>query len=40
MTAREKRARIFYARVDEFARREEKYRFLDDAGNVGGVEWQ
>ena len=35
-----KRARIFYARVDEFARREDKYRFLDDAGSLNGVEWQ
>ncbi len=35
-----KRARIFYARVDEFARKEDKYKFLDDAGSVSGVEWQ
>jgi predicted helicase len=35
-----KRARIFYARVDEFARKEDKYKFLDDAGSMSGVEWQ
>ena len=35
-----KRARIFYARVDEFARKEDKYKFLDDAGSLGGVAWQ
>lgn len=35
-----KRARIFYARVDETARKEDKYKFLDDAGSVSGVEWQ
>lgn len=35
-----KRARIFYARVDENARREDKYRFLDDARSINGVEWQ
>lgn len=39
-TSNANRARIFYARVDEFARREEKYRFLDDAGSVSGVAWQ
>jgi predicted helicase len=39
-TSNAKRARIFYARMDEFARKEEKYRFLDDARSVGGVEWQ
>lgn len=33
-------ARIFYARVDEFARKEEKYRFLDDARSAAGVQWQ
>jgi predicted helicase len=39
-TANAKRARIFYARVDENARREEKYRFLDDARSINGIEWQ
>ena len=39
-TSNVKRARIFYARVDEFARKEDKYKFLDDAGSVSGVEWQ
>lgn len=38
-TANAKSARIFYARVDEFARKEEKYRYLDDAGSLNGVEW-
>jgi predicted helicase len=33
-------AKIFYARVDEFWRREEKYAYLEEAGHVGGVEWQ
>jgi predicted helicase len=39
-TSNAKRARIYYARVDEFARKEDKYRFLDEAGSVSGVEWQ
>jgi predicted helicase len=39
-TPNAKRARIFYARVDEFARKEDKYRFLDDARSLSGVEWQ
>ncbi len=39
-TSDTKRARIFYARVDEFARKEDKYKFLDDAGSIEGVEWQ
>ncbi len=33
-------ARIFYARVDEFWRKEEKYSFLEQAGDWQGVEWQ
>ncbi|MCY4079000.1 MAG: N-6 DNA methylase [Caldilineaceae bacterium] len=31
---------IFYARVDEFWRKEEKYRFLGDEGQYGDIEWQ
>lgn len=33
------RGRVFYARVEEFWRREEKYAFLEKAGNRKGVEW-
>ena len=33
-------AKIFYARVDEFWRKEEKYAYLEAAGHVGGVEWR
>ncbi len=33
-------AKVFYARTDEFWRRGEKYAFLDDARDIGGVEWQ
>ncbi|HLL76743.1 MAG TPA: type ISP restriction/modification enzyme [Pyrinomonadaceae bacterium] len=33
-------AKIFYARVDEFWRREEKYAYLEERQHVGGVEWQ
>lgn len=39
-TSNAKRARIFYARVDEFARKEDKYRFLDETRSLNGVEWQ
>lgn len=31
--------RIFYARLGEFARKEEKLRYLDDAISIAGVEW-
>ena len=31
--------RIFYARVDEFWRKEEKYRFLDEKQHYGIIEW-
>ena len=31
---------MFYARVDEFWRREEKYRFLDDKEQYDNIEWQ
>ena len=34
------RSRIFYARVDEFWRKEEKYRYLDEKEQYGNVEWQ
>jgi predicted helicase len=32
--------KIFYARTDEFWRKEQKYRFLNEKDNVAGVEWQ
>jgi len=31
---------IFYARVDEFWRREEKYRFLDETEQHSNIDWQ
>ena len=34
------RPRIFYGRVDEFWRKEEKYRYLDEMENYGNVEWK
>ncbi len=34
------KARIFYARTDEFWRKGEKYAFLEEKQHVGGVEWQ
>ena len=34
-----KQARIYYARVDEFWRKEEKYDFLDDKEHIGNVDW-
>src|SRR5438105_9368779 len=33
-------AKIYYARVDEFWRKEQKYEFLDNAGSVSGIEWK
>ncbi|HMG75114.1 MAG TPA: type ISP restriction/modification enzyme [Pyrinomonadaceae bacterium] len=33
-------ARIFYARLGEFWLKEEKYRYLDQALNIAGVEWK
>jgi predicted helicase len=33
-------AKIHYARVDEFWRKEQKYAYLDEKTNVGNVEWQ
>jgi predicted helicase len=34
-----KQAKIYYARVDEFWRKEEKYDFLDDKEHIGNVDW-
>ncbi|MDT4968353.1 MAG: hypothetical protein QOJ64_3090 [Acidobacteriota bacterium] len=34
------RARIYYARVDEFWRKEQKYAFLDEKQHRGNIEWQ
>ena len=34
------RAEIFYARVDEFWRKENKYRFLDSKEHYANIEWQ
>ena len=33
-------AKIYYARVDEFWRKEEKYAYLDEKQHRGNVEWQ
>jgi predicted helicase len=35
-----RKARIFYARVDEFWRKEEKYAYLDEKQHRGNIEWQ
>jgi predicted helicase len=35
-----KETKIFYARMDEFRRKGQKYEFLDEAQHVGGVEWR
>ena len=35
-----KPAEIFYARVDEFWRKEEKYHYLDSKGHYQNIEWQ
>ncbi|HWS88448.1 MAG TPA: type ISP restriction/modification enzyme [Pyrinomonadaceae bacterium] len=37
---REETTKIFYASTDEFWRREQKYKYLDEIQHVGGVEWQ
>jgi predicted helicase len=34
------KARIYYARVDEFWRKGEKYAYLEEKQHVGNVEWQ
>src|SRR5687767_4166773 len=36
----QRKARIFYARSDEFWRKGEKYAFLEETQHVGGVEWR
>jgi predicted helicase len=33
-------AQIYYARVDEFWRKEEKYRYLDEKQHRGNIDWQ
>ena len=33
-------AEIFYARVDEFWRKEDKYRYLDAKGHYRNIEWK
>ena len=33
------RSRMYYTRVDEFWRKEEKYRYLDERAHYGNVEW-
>ena len=33
-------AKIFYARVDEFWRKEEKYKYLEAQQHCGNVKWQ
>ena len=35
-----KSAKIYYARVDEFWHKEQKYDFLNDKGYIGNIEWQ
>jgi predicted helicase len=35
-----KKARIFYARVDEFWRKGAKYAYLEEKQHVGNIEWQ
>ena len=32
--------KVFYARTDEFWRKEEKYRFLDTMGQYGSIDWE
>jgi predicted helicase len=39
-TKEPKQARISYARVDEFWRKEEKHDFLDQKGHSANIEWQ
>jgi predicted helicase len=35
-----KQAKVFYAHVDEFPRKEEKYDFLDSKDSIGSVDWE
>ncbi len=37
---RSKTAEIFYARVDEFWRKEEKYQYLDSKGHYQNIDWR
>lgn len=39
-TSQPKQARIYYARVDEFWSKEEKYDFLDSKDSIGNVDWE
>ena len=34
------RANIYYARVDEFWRKEQKHKFLEENQHIGNIEWQ
>ncbi len=34
-----RQARIYYARLDEFWRKKEKYDFLDEKTSLGGIDW-
>lgn len=36
----QKKAKIFYAATDEWWRKEEKYRFLDQKNSITGIAWQ
>jgi predicted helicase len=35
-----RKAKIYYARMDEFWRKEEKLRHLEKLGYIGNVDWQ
>ncbi len=35
-----KKAKIYYARMDEFWRKEEKLDYLEQLQHIGNVEWQ
>jgi predicted helicase len=35
-----RKAQIYYARVDEFWRKAQKYDFLNDKGDISNIEWQ
>jgi predicted helicase len=37
---KKRRGDIYYARIDEFWRKEQKYDFLDETENHGGVDWR
>jgi len=38
--AHSRKARIFYARVDEFWRKQQKLRYLEELGHTGNIDWQ